>query len=246
MALRALLGFAILAVACRREQGKQEPLVVFAAASTHDALGELARTFEQREDVKVQLSFGASSEMSRQIQAGAPADVFLSADLRSIDVLEPIGLVRERRLLLGNRLVVVAHVASDAKVTAPSDLARFATIATGDPEAVPVGVYTKAWLQKAGAWDAVQAKLVRTVDVRAALAAVESRATEVGIVYATDARVAKSVKVLYEVPLADQPEIRYPIATIAKGAHPAADRFVEFLFGAEAKVVFERHGFVVP
>lgn len=215
-------------------------LLVFAAASTTEAMEEIGREFKATAGEEVTFSFGASSALARQIEAGAPADVFLSADFHSMNQLEKAGLVRRSSYLLGNQLVIVVPSGSTAAVTDPKDLVKLSRIALADPSAVPAGRYAKEWLEKLGLWDEVQPKIVPTMDVRAALAAVESERAGAGIVYRTDAAAAKKVRVAYSVPVGQGPAIVYPVAAItARGA-----AFVSFLTGAKAKAIFDRHGFL--
>src|SRR5438552_3042680 len=163
--------FAFLAV-----QGRAEEVLVFGAASLTESLQEIGQAFESRTGAAVRFSFGASSDLARQIQAGAPADVFFSADTAKMDALEKAGLVRraDRREFLSNQLVVVVSGASSRRIAGPKDLAMLPRLALADPEAVPAGIYARKWLEAEGVWAEVKSKVVPTLDVRAALAAVES------------------------------------------------------------------------
>jgi molybdate transport system substrate-binding protein len=222
-----------------------EEILVFAAASLTESLQELGRSFERTTGNSVQFSFGASSDLARQIRAGAPADVFFSADTARMDELERNGRVakRDRREFLSNSLVVVVPAASSLRIRQPRDLLSLSRIALADPAAVPAGVYAKKWLEAEGLWGMLSARVVPTLDVRSALAAVETEAAPAGIVYKTDARVSKRVRVVYEV--AGKPEIVYSLARVADSRKTAAADFVRFLESSEAAAVFERHGFVV-
>jgi molybdate transport system substrate-binding protein len=225
-----------------------EKALVFAAASTTNALQELAPAFTKATGHEVEFAFGASSDLARQAVAGAPADAFLSADAVRMDTLDKAGLVQPgtRVDLLSNRLVVV--VPSDVKglLVGPEGLKGVKRLALADPAAVPAGVYAKAWLEKAGLWKALEPKVVPALDVRAALSAVESGRVDAGVVYATDAAQSKKVKVAFAVPDADAPRIVYPVAALAKGKAPEAGRsFVRFLQTDEARKVFARQGFIV-
>ena len=224
----------------------QQPLLVLAAASLTESMQEIAKAYEQKTGTKVVFSFGASSDLARQIEAGAPADVFFSADTARMDGLEKSGNVRkeDRREFLGNRLVVVVPESSTLKIEKPEDLTTVSRLALADPAAVPAGVYAKKWLESLNLWTAVQPKIVPTLDVRAALAAVESEAAPVGIVYQTDAAISKKVKVAYAVK--GGPEITYSVARVAASKNQAAAQaFVDYLAGDAGRAVFARRGFAI-
>ncbi|MHB8874814.1 MAG: molybdate ABC transporter substrate-binding protein [Myxococcaceae bacterium] len=220
-------------------------LLVFAASSTAPPLEELARDFSARGGERVRFAFGASNDLARQIAAGAPAEVFLSADVPSMERLERAGLVRpaERFALLSNVLSVVVPVASQAKVSGARDLLAFKRIAMADPQGVPLGVYARAWLERAGVWAQLSSKIVPTLDARSALAAVAAGNADAGVVYRSDARLSTKVRVAFEVPRAEGPSIVYPIAVLSSSKAPRARAFVEYLRGQEARAVFARHGF---
>lgn len=251
---RAGLAVALLALsgACAREPAGDE-LLVFAAASATDALTELGAAFEAETGSAVRFAFGSSGDLARQIRAGAPADVFVSADSLRMDELERAGLVRpaDRRNLLSNQLVIVVPAGGRRPVGAPADLARLGRIAIADPDAVPAGFYAREWLRALGLWAEVEPKVVPALDARAALAAAESGDVEAAIVYRTDARAADAraaerVRVAYAVPREQCPAITYPVARLAAARHAAAAAaFVEFLGGERAGAVFVRHGFIV-
>jgi molybdate transport system substrate-binding protein len=234
----ALLSLGALA-ACRRGEG----LLVFAAASTSDALSELGTLFEAKHGQRVRFSWGSSGDLARQIEAGAPADLFLSADRAKVDRLEARGHVASRRDLLRNRLVVVVPSASTLLISGPRDLARVKRLAIGDPVSVPAGAYAREWLENSGAWAEVSPHVVPTLDVRAALAAVESGSVDAAIVYRTDARIAKSAKVAFEPE--QQPDIVYPLAVLTRARRDLSDSFVALATSVEGRAIFERRGFVV-
>ena len=221
-------------------------LLVFAAASLTDALGEIGAGFEARTGVRVLFSFAGSNALARQIRAGAPADVFVSANLARMDELERAGLVRpaDRVSLLSNRLAVVVADTSDLVVTKPRDLERARRLALGDPEAVPAGIYARRWLEGRGLWERLRDRVVPTLDVRAALAAVESGAAEAGIVYRSDVAISRRVRVAFEVPADQAPRIVYPAAALTSSRSPAARPFLEHLQTPDARAVFARLGFV--
>jgi molybdate transport system substrate-binding protein len=225
-------------------------VTVFAAASLTDALKEIATTYESSTGDKPVFNLGASSTLARQIQEGAPADLFFSADEAKMDGLEKAGLLAKgtRRSLLSNALVVVVPVDSTLKIDSPEDLAtaKVKALALAEPQSVPAGIYAKEWLQSQKLWSRVSDKVVPTENVRAALAAVESGNAEAGIVYKTDAGISKKVKIAYEVPAAGGPKISYPLAMIAASTHPeAARKFLAYLESPAALDVFRRYGFLV-
>ena len=220
---------------------------VFAAASLTDSLGEIIDLFEaSHEGVRVVPQFGASNDLARQILAGAPAHLFFSADERQMDRAMAGGSIEEgsRRDLLSNQLVVVEARAAGEPIRSPRDLERGLRIALADPEAVPAGVYARQYLEKLGLWDRVRARVVPTLDVRAALAAVASGNVDAGFVYRTDAILEPRVRVAFEVPRDEGPRIVYPLALVRGGSEEARALF-RFLVSQEATEVFERYGFVV-
>ena len=224
--------------------GRAEEILVFAAASLTESLQQIGKTYQEKRGTAVRFSFGSSSDLARQIEAGAPADVFFSADTARMDALEKAGLVRreERREFLSNWLAVVVPRDSTRRVTKARDLLQFGRIALADPAAVPAGIYAKQWLESAGVWKEIAGRVVPTLDVRSALAAVESGGVEAAVVYKTDARISNKVRPVFEV--AAHPRILYSVAPVGR-ARRAAWEFVAFLQGREAASVFSRAGFVV-
>ena len=225
-------------------------LTVFAAASLTDALKAAAVTYEKQSDDKVVFNFGASSLLERQIEEGAPADIFFSADEAKMDQLEKKNLVLKgtRKSRLSNSLVIITAADSDIKIKSAADLASatIRRIALADPKAVPAGIYSKAYLEKENLWSAVEPKIVPTDNVRAALAAVESGNIEAGMVFKTDAAISKKVKVAFEVPAKDSPKISYPVAVIKDSKQvESAKKFVEYLGSEDAAKTFEKYGFIV-
>ncbi len=224
-------------------------LTIFAAASLTDALQELTAAYEKEGGGHVALNLGASSTLVRQIVAGAPADLFISADEAKMDELAKRGLLLAgtRKDLLSNTLVVVVAAASALRIASPADLAgaQVHDLALADPAGVPAGIYAKAYLEQKGVWDRVSGRVVPTADVRAALAAVESGNAEAGIVYKTDALISKRVKIAFEVPRAEGPKIAYPFAVVAATRQPeAAKKLLAFLGSPRAAEVFRRYGFL--
>jgi molybdate transport system substrate-binding protein len=223
---------------------RAKEILVFAAASLTESLQEIGKAYEEKTGTAVQFSFGGSSDLARQIEAGAPAEVFFSADTAKMDALEKAGLVRreDRREFLSNRLAVVVPLDSRGRMRGERDLLQFPKIALADPAAVPAGIYAKKWLESAGVWKEAAERVVPTLDVRSALAAVESGAVDAAVVYKTDARISKKVRMVFEI--AASPPILYSAAPVARAGRAARD-FVAFLQGPTAAAVFSRAGFVV-
>ena len=223
---------------------------VFAAASLIDSLKEIAAAYQKQTGDKVVFNFGASSFLARQIEEGAPADLFFSADEAKMDGLEKKGLVLKdtRRSRLSNSLVIVVATEKGAAIESPKDLvtAKVKRLALAEPRTVPAGIYAREYLQKQNLWPGVEAKVVPTENVRAALAAVEAGNAEAGIVYKTDAAISKKVRIACEVPSSDSPAISYPMAALKEAKEPdAAKRFLKHLDSEEAGKVFEKFGFIV-
>jgi molybdate transport system substrate-binding protein len=224
-------------------------IVVFAAASLTDSLQELTATFSKSTGIDVKLSFAASSALARQIESGAPADVFFSADIEWMDYLAARKLIRadSRRDLLGNRLVLVAPAASTISVKiaphfALAEALGRGRLATGDPDSVPVGRYARAALTSLGVWSAVESRLVRAENVRAALALVDRGEVPLGIVYRTDALIDQGVRIVGVFPADSHQPIIYPLA-LSVGARNGAREFAEFLRTPTAAAVFVKYGF---
>jgi molybdate transport system substrate-binding protein len=230
----------------------QETLTVFAAASLKNAVDDIDAAFARATGVKVAASYAASSALAKQIEQGAPADVFASADLEWMDYAHAKKLIKDatRINLLGNRLVLIASKDSalaDIPIGPGFDLAALAgdgRIVTGDVRAVPVGRYAKAALEKLGAWAKAEPKMAMAENVRAALALVARGEAPLGIVYETDAKVEPSVKIVGRFPPDSHPPIIYPFAATAT-AKPQAERYLGFLRSPAAKTMFERYGFTV-
>jgi molybdate transport system substrate-binding protein len=224
-------------------------LLVFAAASLSEALDEVGRAFTTRTGVRVNASYAASSVLAKQIEAGAPADAFFSADLTWVDYLDQRGLLKRgsRRDVLGNSLVLIAPADSPLRldITPGFDLAAAlgdGRLASADPDSVPAGRYANAALSTLGVWDSVAGRLARAENVRAALAYVARGEAPLGIVYGTDARAEKRVRVVDVFPADTYPPITYPVA-LTVHARPQAERLADFLGGAQARQIFVRYGF---
>jgi len=230
----------------------QDSLTVFAAASLKNALDDVDAEFAKAAGVKVTASYAASSALAKQIEQGAPADVFASADVDWMDYAQGKKLIKNdtRVNLLGNRLVLIAPKSSplgDVAIAPGFDLAALAgdgRIVTGDVRAVPVGRYAKAALEKLGVWTAAAPKMAMSENVRAALALVARGEAPLGIVYETDSKVEAGVKIVGTFPTDSHPAIVYPFAATAAGK-AQAERYLAFLRSAAAKAVFERYGFTV-
>lgn len=229
--------------------GAQESVLrVAAAASLTDSLKEINTLFEKKHGAKVELNLGASSTLARQIEEGASIDVFFSADEAKMQGLAQKGLVREATKinLLSNTLVIVVPVDSKLKINSVADLAKpfVGRIATGNPKAVPVGVYAKEYLAKKELWNAVSPKIVGTESVRSALSAVESGNVDAGIVYKTDALISKKVKISLEIPASEGPRIVYPIAVLEKASQAGlAQKYLDYMTSQPAKDIFIKYGF---
>lgn len=238
---KAIVGMLAILLAAPAVGG--EEILVFAAASLTESLEEIGKTFEARTGVVVRFSFGASGDLARQIEAGAPADVFFSADTMKMDGLERAGLVKRenRREFLSNQLVIVVPADSRLEISKPEDLAKLPRLALADPGAVPAGIYAKRWLESAGLWREIEPSVVPLLDVRAALAAVESGAVPAGIVYHTDAAISRRVRIAYAVEKG--PEVTYSVAPLLRSNGKAAAAFVRFLESDAGRSVFVRRGF---
>jgi molybdate transport system substrate-binding protein len=252
-ALAAVLAVCFLPLATQAQQQAQDrSILVFAAASMKNALDDVDDAFTKQTGIAVVASYDASSALMKQIEQGAPADVYISADQKWMDYGSQKQLIDDgtRVNLLGNRLVLIASSESKLSnviIDSNLNLAGMAggdRIATGDVRAVPVGIYAKAALQKLGLWDAVEPKLAMVGNVRAALVLVARGEAPLGIVYATDAKVEPAVKVIAAFPDDSHEPIVYPVAA-TRTAKPAAALYLAFLRSVAARAIFERYGFSV-
>ena len=252
---RILLGLLLLGLALDSPslaaEGQQQQILVYAAASLTDAMQEIGAEYQKTAHVAVRMSFDASSTLARQIEAGARADVFLSADTDWMDYLQKRNLIQPatRRNLLGNALVLIAPAQSQIRLRIAPHFALGAALgnghlATGDPDSVPVGRYARAALTSLGVWDEVAPKIVRAENVRAALMYVARAETPLGIVYASDAVVEKGVRVVDTFPADTHPPIVYPVA-LTRSAQEAAAAFVAYLTTAQPRAIFVKYGFTV-
>lgn len=244
----ALALFLAPAVAARQ-------ITVFAAASLTDALSRVDSAYTGKSGAPVVVSFAASSTLARQIEAGAPADIFISADEKWMDYLAGKGLLEpdSRRDLLGNALALIAPSDSTLGPTAidrtfpwQQALGRDGRLAVADPGHVPAGIYAKEALTKFGQWPMLEPRLAPAEDVRGALALVERGEAPLGIVYVTDARVSTLVKIVGVFPAESHSPILYPAAIVKGAARKAVLDYFRFLNGSEARNVFNRYGFATP
>lgn len=229
---------------------QDKTIIVFAAASMKNALDEIDTAYTAKTGVKVTVSYAASSTLAKQIEQGAPADVFISADTDWMDYAAGKKTINEpsRVNLLGNSIVLIAP--KDSRIDNVSigqnfDLARLAgdgRIATGDVKSVPAGKYAKAALEKLGSWQAAESKFAMAESVRAALTLVARGEAVLGIVYSTDARVEPGVKVVGTFPADSHPAIVYPAAATTT-ARPETTDYLAFLRSTAAKTIVEKYGF---
>ncbi len=232
----------------------QAELVVFAAASTTNAVTEIGELYAAANPVRVKPSFASSSTLAKQIESGAPADVYISANKKWMDYLEDKNLVADQTRfdLLNNRIVLIAPGDSPLKqidvvpgFSVTSFLGKDGRLAMGDPEHVPAGMYGRKALQNLGAWEPIQDRLAPMKDVRAALVLVERGETPLGLVYATDAAISKKVLVVGTFPTDSHPPIVYPVAAVGAGHTAGAKLFLDFLKSDGARAIFEKYGFSV-
>ncbi len=229
------------------------PVVVFAAASLKNALDEIAAGWTAKSGIEVKTSYAASPALAKQIEEGAPADLFISADLDWMDYVDKKNLVKAgtRSNLLGNSIVLVAAkdwTKGDVKIEPDFPLAGLlddGRLAIANVAAVPAGKYGKAALEKLGVWSSVANKVAETENVRVALALVARGEAPFGIVYRTDAAAEPNVKIVGTFPEDSHPPIVYPAALLVNSKNMRADEFLRYLASPEARAVFERNGFIV-
>jgi molybdate transport system substrate-binding protein len=257
-ATRALLCVAVIFAGCSprpHRGGERRELLVFAAASLKDVLGELSRPFETQTGISPVFNFAGSNVLALQIEASPQsAQVFLSADENWMDHVDKAGLIEpgSRRAFLSNRLVIIANRDNPLQLPSPAQLADadFRYLSLADPEAVPAGRYARRFMEHVAVgdtnlWTRVKDRVAPAPDVRAALALVEAQKEIIGIVYRTDAAISKKVRVVLDVPEELTPAIRYSCACIRNSRDAEAARaFLDFLASPEAVAVFRAHGFV--
>src|SRR5256714_7541749 len=240
----------LLAISCLQAQAQFRDVLVFAAASVKNALDEANSLFLFENGSGIRVSYGASSALAKQIENGAPADVFISADLDWMDHVAERKLIMPdtRAKFLGNRLVLVASANSKLSLTIGPNFPLAQAIGDGrlamaDPAAVPAGKYGKAALEKLGVWGSVSGRIAPAQDVRAALLLVSRGEAPLGIVYQTDAAADKNVKVIGTFPDATHPPIVYPMAILAGSTNGVAPVYVQYLLSPKAEPFFEKRGF---
>ncbi len=246
LALTGLEGRASVAVA------QQSDLLVFAAASLKNALDEINGLYEKQKGVKAKTSYAASSALAKQIEAGAPADVFISADLDWMDYVTQRALIKPetRSNLLSNAIVLIAPAATAKPITIAPNFPLTEALGNGrlamaDPVSVPAGKYGKAALETLGVWGSVSAKVAPAENVRAALLLVSRGEAPLGIVYKTDAAADPGVRIVGTFPANTHPPIVYPVALTRAGPHAGAADYVAFLKSPAARPAFEQQGFAL-
>jgi molybdate transport system substrate-binding protein len=242
----------LLLALCPVHGAQAQDVVVFAAASLKNALDAAAHAFAQHGGAQVKVSYAASSQLAKQIDSGAPADIFISADLDWMNYVQKHELIQPatRKNLLGNRLVLVAPAGSGVKLDIKPGfdlvgMLKGGRLAMADPNSVPAGKYGKAALEKLDIWQSVAPHVAGAENVRAALLYVDRKETPLGIVYATDAASDPDVEIAGTFPEDTHPPIIYPIALIAASNNPNALKFLAFLESPAAKPAFEKQGFTV-
>ena len=243
----------VLALLLSPLSARAEELTVFAAVSLTGAMKDISTLWAQAGHHPLRLSFGSSSTLARQVEQGAPANLFASADEKWMDYLAGKNLIAAdtRKDLLGNDLVLVVaadkpiHIAIAKDFDLPGLLGMNGRLATGDPAHVPAGIYASQALKKLGLWDGVERRLARTSDVRAALLLVEHGEAPAAIVYATDAAISKAVTIAGTFPADSHDPVTYPFAVTRSGDTPEARALMTFLASPEARAIFARHGFKV-
>ena len=252
VALLAAAAVAVLGLTAEPAAAQGAGPTVFAAASLKTALDEIGLAYTAASGKKASVSYAAASALAKQIEQGAPADVFVSADLDWMDFLETKGLIRAgtRVNLVSNTLVLIAPAGSPSEPKIAPGFALAAAIgdsrlATGDVRSVPVGKYAKAALTTLGVWGAVEPKLAGAENVRAALALVSRGEARYGIVYGSDARSEPKVMVVDTFPASSHPPIVYPAAITKEATSPEAAAYLDFLKGPAAAKIFEANGFAV-
>jgi molybdate transport system substrate-binding protein len=248
----ALLCLALESAALPAAEVQQPQILVFAAASLTDALQKISAAYEQAEHVTVKTSLDSSSVLARQIEAGAQADVFFSADTAWMDYLQSRNLVKagSRRNVLGNQLVLIAPASSQIQLKIAPHFPLAAALgtgrlATGDPDSVPAGRYAHSALSTLGVWDEIAPRLARAENVRVALLYVARGEAPLGIVYASDALADKRVRVVDTFPADTHEPIVYPIALTTSAKSQAAG-FVAYLTGPRGRDIIVKYGFTIP
>lgn len=247
--MKKLFSLCFVAALLCAATARAESVLVFAAVSLSDALNQIATDFQRETSISVQYNLQGSSALARQIEAGAPADLFFSADEEKMNQLQEKNLIdtSSRISLLSNVLVIVT-ASDNSGVNTPADLgnARVESIAIAQPDSVPAGIYARRYLENIGLWETLTPKIIPTENVRAALAAVAAGNAEAGFVYRTDATTSPRVRIAYEIPESDAPSITYPVAILREASNKnAARQFLSYLRSSAAGAVFEKYGFKI-
>lgn len=253
LALAGLMLVSALLAGAKAQTKDATTITIFAAASLRNALDDAAKAYEKNTGNKVVISYAGSSALAKQIEQGAPADIFISADLDWMTYVEKAKLIKDdsRFNLLGNRLVLIAPKASTVSVKIGKGFPLAAVLGDGhiamaNVKSVPAGKYGSAALKKLGVWDAVEPKVAQAANVRAALALVAQGEAPLGIVYETDAAAEPKVKIVDVFPDDTHPPIIYPIAiTAATKNADAAKAFIDYLKTPEAHAFFTKQGFTI-
>lgn len=253
MVVGLVAGIMLLSGGVGSGHAASDAVTVFAAASTTNAVTEIGAIFTSRNQERFLPSFASSSTLAKQIENGAPADIYISANVKWMKYLDEKQLIEKgtRIDLLSNRIVLIVPADSSVKQVsiAPGfdllGLIGDGRLSMGDPDHVPAGIYGKQAMEKLGVWSSVEKRVARSKDVRAALALVERGEAPVGEVYATDAAISNKVRVVGIFPETSHPPIIYPVAIVAGKRSPAAERFMELLRSPEARAIFEKYGFTV-
>ena len=242
------VGISLIFVLITMNANADQKVTVFAAASLTNAINEIAANYEKEQAVQVQTSFASSSTLAKQIEKGAPADIFISADTKWMNYLHEKNLLNagSKVNLLGNQLVLIAPKGKAFKMEMNKGFniagAFSGKLCTGELDSVPVGIYAKQSLKNLNWWDAIKMRIVGTQDVRAALVFVERGECDAGIVYETDAKVSTKVDNVAAFPESSHDPIVYPLA-LTKNANQSANSFYDYLKSEKAKVIFSKYGF---
>ncbi|MCI1676913.1 MAG: molybdate ABC transporter substrate-binding protein [Ewingella americana] len=246
-----LIAGSVLVAGLATQAQAADKVTVFAAASLTNAMQDIAAQYQKEKGVQVVSSFASSSTLARQIEQGAPADLFISADQQWMDysISKQQIVENTRYTLLGNELVLVAAKASKIDKVEIDDKTQWtkllgdSRLAVGDPDHVPAGIYAKEALQKLGAWSTLEPKLARASDVRGALALVEREEAPLGIVYGSDAIASKKVKVVGTFPASSHKPVEYPMAIVKDHEKPEVRAFYDYLKTPAASAIFKQYGF---
>ena len=219
-------------------------LTIGAAISTSDAVEEISNAFTKKSGIKVRHSFAGTNIIARQIEAGAPIDVFISADTATTDALFTKKLIAKSISIAGNQLVIILPITSNRNIDSPETLLSLKRIAIADPKSVPAGIYAKTWLENESLWKQIHPKLIPLQNVRAALIAAETGNADAAITYRTDALSSKKVKVAQLISSEKTGKITYPAAIVTSSKNKqSAQAYLDFLTSPQAQNILKTHGF---